>query len=90
MPKIYVFAPPIESVDALEEVIKTQSEFYERVGRRKSDGKPRRWRVNSQLKRWKRDRDRMALSLSHGLYDHYRVESLFEFNEHFATSYNEE
>lgn len=84
----FSFAPPVESVDDLEAIVNTQSTFYERVGR-DSKGQPRKWRVKSILKRWKRDRNRMALSLAHGLYDHWRVESLDEFNRQLTTSYNE-
>lgn len=80
------FAPPIESVDDLEAIVKHGTIVYERVGR-DSKGQPRRWRVNSVLKRWKRDHDRMTLSFAHGLYDHYRCESLDDFNSYFATSY---
>jgi hypothetical protein len=31
---------------------------------------PRRWRVNGQIKTWKRDPDRIQIPVKHGLYDH--------------------
>lgn len=31
---------------------------------------PIRWRVNGQVKRWKRDPERIQIPVKHGLYDH--------------------
>jgi len=31
---------------------------------------PIKWRVNGQVKRWKRDPDRIQIPVKHGLYDH--------------------
>jgi hypothetical protein len=31
---------------------------------------PIRWRVNGQVKTWKRDPDRIQIPVKHGLYDH--------------------
>ena len=31
---------------------------------------PKRWRVNGQVKRWKRDADRIQIPFKYGLYDH--------------------
>ena len=31
---------------------------------------PIRWRVNGQVKRWKRDPDRLQIPVKHGLYNH--------------------
>lgn len=31
---------------------------------------PKRWRVNGEVKRWKRDPDRIQIPVKHGLYDH--------------------
>jgi hypothetical protein len=31
---------------------------------------PVKWRVNGQVKRWKRDPDRIQIPFKHGLYDH--------------------
>jgi hypothetical protein len=31
---------------------------------------PQRWRVNGQIKTWKRDPDRIHIPVKHGLYDH--------------------
>ena len=33
-----------------------------------SDGTFRRWRVNGQVKQWKRNSERLQISLKHGLY----------------------
>lgn len=43
---------------------------------RNSDGSPQRWRVNGQVKTWKRNPSRVQVPLKHGLYDHdYLTES---------------
>ncbi len=34
-----------------------------------ADGTPQRWRVNGQVKTWKRSPDRVEVSLKHGLRD---------------------
>jgi len=88
-PQLFNFAPPVESIDALEGIVRHGTIVYERVGR-DSKGQPRKWRVTSTLKRWKRDRNRMVLSLMHGLYDHFRCENLAEFNSYFATNYDDQ
>lgn len=84
--KIYTFSPPVESVDELEAKIKPGAIVYDRIDRT-SRGEPCQWRVNGQMKRWKRDRTRMELPLKHGLYCYFRVTDLEEFNLYFALSY---
>ena len=39
------------------------------VQNRNADGSPQRWRVNGQVKRWKRDTDRVRVPIKHGLYN---------------------
>ena len=87
----FTFSPVVESVDALADVLKTQSTFYDRKYRN-ADGTPMRWRKNSQLKRFKRDPfKRILLSFKHGLgyktADYEQVVSLEDFNTQFACSY---
>lgn len=35
-----------------------------------ADGTPQRWRVNGQVKLWKRSPDRFQIPVKYGLYDH--------------------
>ncbi len=86
MSKSYTFAAPIESVDELAELVDHRTVLYHRTNRN-ADGTPQRWRVNGTLKRWKRNHDRIRLPLAHGLYDHYTIYNLDQFNDHLATSY---
>lgn len=37
---------------------------------RNADGSPQRWRVNGQVKTWKRSPDRIRVPIKHGLYLH--------------------
>ena len=40
-----------------------------------SDGTPQRWRVNGQVKRWKRQPDKIRVPLKHGLYAYDYLEN---------------
>jgi hypothetical protein len=40
-----------------------------------ADRSPQRWRVNGQVKRWKRNTDRIRVPIKHGLYDHDYLEN---------------
>ena len=42
---------------------------------RNADGTPQRWRVNGQVKRWKRDTNRIRVPLKHGLYQYDYLEN---------------
>ena len=35
---------------------------------RNADGTPQRWRVNGQVRTWKRDKNRIEVPLKHGMY----------------------
>ena len=45
------------------------------VSNRNADGTPERWRVNGQVKRWKRDTDRIRVPIKHGLWDYDYLEN---------------
>ena len=45
------------------------------IENRNADGTPQRWRVNGQVKRWKRDTDRIRVPLKHGLYQYDYLEN---------------
>lgn len=88
MPKHkFNFAPPVESIDILEVLVKINTVLYHRYDRN-ADGMPSQWRINGQMKRWKRTPDRIYLPIKHGLYDYDAICSLDEFNQFYATSYN--
>lgn len=40
------------------------------VHNRNADGSPQRWKVNGQVKTWKRSPDRIRVPLKHGLYSY--------------------
>lgn len=40
------------------------------VHNRNADGSPQRWKVNGQVKTWKRSPDRVEIPLKHGLYSY--------------------
>lgn len=42
---------------------------------RNADGTPQRWRVNGQVKRWKRDTDRIRVPLKNGLWEYDYLEN---------------
>ncbi len=44
--------------------------IYHRFNRN-ADGSPQRWKVNGQVKRWKRDRDRVKVPLKYGFKGSY-------------------
>lgn len=48
----------------------THGTILHHVNNRNVDGTPQRWRVNGQVKRWKRDTDRIRVPLKYGLYQH--------------------
>lgn len=85
----FEFAATVDSVDTLENLIALGTrEFYHRINRN-ADGSPQRWRVNGQIKRWKKDRARMRLPIKYGLYGYDAIESLDEFNKYLAIGYTE-
>ena len=51
-----------------------------------ADGTCQRWRVNGEVKRWKRDQDRIKVPIKHGM---YRYNYLTEKNLHLVHSENE-
>ena len=53
----------------------TQNDILHHVHNRNADGTPQRWRVNGQVKRWKRDTDRIRVPLKHGMYQHDYLEN---------------
>lgn len=86
--KQYVFSTSIATVDQLAAQINHNTTFYHRINRN-ADGTPQRWRVNGELKRWKRDSMRMRLPIKHGMYHYDAIESLADFNTYLALSYEE-
>jgi len=47
-----------------------RGDILHETGATNEDDTCRRWRVNGQVKLWKRDVNRIQVPLSHGMYDH--------------------
>lgn len=49
-----------------------------------ADGTPQRWRLNGEIKLYKRDPYRIRIPVKRGLYEYGRIESVGEFMDHFG------
>jgi len=48
----------------------TGNDILYHVRNRNADGSPQRWRVNGQVKTWKRSPERVRVPIKHGLYSY--------------------
>lgn len=80
------FAKPIESVEELlnMHINNVYARNYVYNGK---NPLPCMLRMNSKIKTWKRDPNRIRFSLKYGMYDVIEVTSLAQFNRDFSVSY---